>query len=748
MMRVRFSFSPEKANVPSCSPKHWPVFIPFVCALFAASARAQDPEGAPPVPVADGAPAAGVVAPAEEVDDARVADDRNSAVVTASGREEARAVASANVTSIGWDEIAQRGHHSLAEILADVPGLYVVDDLVIPSVGVRGVTGGFRAGTRVVKIMINGVPVSFRPDLTAFLGPEFLPVQMIERVEIAKGPLSALYGANAFLATVNVITRGQSNGAPVIAEATARTHVARASLGYGGTIVGGYDERDRSLIVAASADRIDRSGLSISRTFPDQDPSLARFRPFFGDESRGDLASPVSVFAQFRTQLGRFGTLFFQGGVQRLDAMGEFQLNSVLTHDSRVALENDFVSVRHERAWSDRVSTAAWLGWSRGLPTGEERLYLTANNDVSFSRRFRYQALDGAAEVSSALTDGLSIKGGLDFAYEPQQVLYYTETFNAPQGTNRSGDQLDLIGPNDQRSVVMGNAGAYVQVSHNPIADLFLTGNVRLDLPNLFPAQYSWRAAAAYRWSSALTTKLIAGRAFQAPSAVLLFGLPGFGSSNNVIGNLTRPNTIPLRPQVLHSLEAVASLQLLGRLALEASVYTQQVDDRIEFAQAGPHFVAKNQGRQQNAGLELSGRFVYGRYLFSLAGSVQRGVVEEVLVEDVPPLYPNAMLVGRVNVAAPELWLNFSGSGRWVGERGASQSNVALNNDEPYALPAYATADVSVSTMGLNFLGGAQTTLALTVRNLLDVRYSEPGFGGFDVPNLGRTAHLELRQSF
>ena len=103
-------------------------------------------------------------------------------------------------------DIERRGWRSLQEILEQVPGLYIVDDHVAPSVGVREVTGGFRGGTRIVKVMVDGYPVSFRPDLNAFIGPEFIPIAAIERVEVAKGPLSALYGANAFLATVNVIT--------------------------------------------------------------------------------------------------------------------------------------------------------------------------------------------------------------------------------------------------------------------------------------------------------------------------------------------------------------------------------------------------------------------------------------------------------------------------------------------------------------------------------------------------------------
>jgi outer membrane receptor protein involved in Fe transport len=725
------------------------VFLALLLALPATSLAAE-PSAPASAPANQGPELGGK----DELDDAKLSDERNAAVVTAAGAEEQRAMASASVISVTYEEIAQRGYRSIGEVLADIPGLFVIDDLVLPSVSVRGVTAGFRGGSRIVKIMINGVPVNFRPDLTAFLGPEYIPLEMVERVEVAKGPLSALHGANAFLATVNVITRGQNNATPVIAEASGRAFLGPASAGYGGTIVGGYDEGATSLIVAATTERTDRSNLQISRTFADQDPTLARFRPFFGEASKGDLSTPTGVFAQFRARKPSFGSFLVQGGVQRLDSMGEFQQNSVLTHQSRIALENDWLSIRHEKSWSESFSTAAWLGFSRGAPTREEELYLTGNQNTAYDRRFGYEAVDGAAEMGWSFGEALALKGGVDVALERQRVLYYTAIFNAPQGQFQSGSTQDLVSSDDTTQVSFSNYGVYLQATSVPFASagasaLQLTANARVDLPNLYAAQYSWRAAAAYRWNSALTTKLVAGRAFQTPSAVLLFGLPGFGSSGNVIGNRTLNGVRPLNPQVVHTVEAATSLQL-WRLAFEAGVYAQQVDDRIEFSQAGANFHARNQGQQRNVGVEASGRFVWGRLSLLAAGTLQKTLLDdEEASSDLPPaMYPNATGLGRLNLNVPELYFNLNTQVRWVGPRGSSQSNAALNNYTAYMLPAYATWDVTVASVGLNFLGGAQTTLSVGVRNLLDRRYSEPGFGGFDVPNLGRTAVIELRQAY
>src|SRR5690242_13045065 len=83
----------------------------------------------------------------EDIDAAAISEERNREVTTGSGEAEARALASANVITLDWEEIARRHYTSLAQILAEVPGLYVIDDFVSPSVGVRGVTGGLNAGT-------------------------------------------------------------------------------------------------------------------------------------------------------------------------------------------------------------------------------------------------------------------------------------------------------------------------------------------------------------------------------------------------------------------------------------------------------------------------------------------------------------------------------------------------------------------------------------------------------------------------
>ena len=63
----------------------------------------------------------------------------------------------------------------------------------------RGVSGELRGGSRLIKVMVNGHPVSFRSETTNWLNGALVPMDVIDRIEVIRGPGSALYGANAFL---------------------------------------------------------------------------------------------------------------------------------------------------------------------------------------------------------------------------------------------------------------------------------------------------------------------------------------------------------------------------------------------------------------------------------------------------------------------------------------------------------------------------------------------------------------------
>lgn len=702
--------------------------------------------------VALGADAA--FAEGDELDRFQLDELMRPLVVTAgSGTLDSLARAPASVFTVSREEIARHGWRSMAEILANVPGLYVIDDQVLPAVGVRGITGGLRSGSRVVKMMIDGTEVSFRPDLTGFLGPEYIPVEAIERVEVAKGPLSALYGANALVATVNVITRRAESGAH--GEAAVRVLRNGYRPGVGGSALLSFGSDNFEFLLAGSTERYDRSGLSIQKTFERQDPSLSQYRQFFSGQSNRDIAQPASVFTKLLLK-GAAGKLVVEGGLQHLDSAGEFQLNSVLSHDTRIALLNLWANARYERKIVESVHAFASVGYSQGAPTENEKLNLSNMKTVTYRRNFGYQSVDGSAGARWVPSTMASFILGADFRYEDHRVLSYTQIFNMSDGLRVAGDSVELAGPADLRRVVQTNLGLNARAVANPfkvLPELQLTGNFRLDLPNLFSPQYSWRAAASYRLGASII-KLVAGRAFQYPSMTMMYGLPGFGNSNNVIGSRTMPGLPPLGPRYVQSLELMVVGTAFKAITIDASIYGQQIEDKLEYLQLANNFVPRSQGQENVIGVELSARTSVWRlspYL-SLNSQIRENVSssgERNWDINSPAFFPGTMLLFGADLPIEEAHLNVNVHARVVAGRGASQSNILLNNAVPYWLPAYATVDVTVTSLNLNIVPGAgETRLVASVKNLLGTYYSEPNVSGFDLPAGGRIFFFEVRQSF
>src|SRR5438874_3186734 len=126
-------------------------------------------------------------------------------VVTASVRSSSETKTPASLTVITGDEIRMIGAATVPEILRRVPGIDVAE--MNPSDTNISVRGFNRRLANKVLVLVDG-----RSVYQDFLGGTFWPVidvniQDIDRIEVIRGPGSALYGANAFSGVVNIITR-------------------------------------------------------------------------------------------------------------------------------------------------------------------------------------------------------------------------------------------------------------------------------------------------------------------------------------------------------------------------------------------------------------------------------------------------------------------------------------------------------------------------------------------------------------
>jgi outer membrane cobalamin receptor len=132
------------------------------------------------------------------------ADALDPVVVTATRTAKPASQASASVVTITADEIAKRGATRLEEVLRDAVGVQVVSNgpagaVATPSI--RGATGSQ------VLVLLDGVRLNSAQTGQFNLSELPVPLSEIERIEVLRGPASALYGTNALGGVIQIFTR-------------------------------------------------------------------------------------------------------------------------------------------------------------------------------------------------------------------------------------------------------------------------------------------------------------------------------------------------------------------------------------------------------------------------------------------------------------------------------------------------------------------------------------------------------------
>jgi outer membrane receptor protein involved in Fe transport len=134
----------------------------------------------------------------------------NIEISTASKKEQKISDIPASIVLITRREIELYGFKSLSDIFRNIAGLYYMNNYSFlgPTLGVRGY---MTPNASNLMVLVNGMPQhddlfnSFSFYMSA------VPVEAIDRIEVVRGPMSVIYGSNAFFGAINIITNETTN---------------------------------------------------------------------------------------------------------------------------------------------------------------------------------------------------------------------------------------------------------------------------------------------------------------------------------------------------------------------------------------------------------------------------------------------------------------------------------------------------------------------------------------------------------
>ncbi len=146
-------------------------------------------------------------ATAEEITSAYLLDDLGEQTSIATRTRLHVDYAPGTINILHGENLTTQGARTVWEALAMVPGFDLsIDETGTRHVLVRGVGATYSSGN--IKILLNDVALN--SELMSLANPVFnLPMEQVERIEVIRGPGSAIYGESAYMGVVNVITRKQ-----------------------------------------------------------------------------------------------------------------------------------------------------------------------------------------------------------------------------------------------------------------------------------------------------------------------------------------------------------------------------------------------------------------------------------------------------------------------------------------------------------------------------------------------------------
>jgi iron complex outermembrane receptor protein len=616
----------------------------------------------------------------------------NIPVVTASRFEQKSAEAPSSVTVITSEEIKRYGYRTLADILASVQGFYISYDRNYAFLGASGINlGDFNSR---ILLLINGLRVNSDLNDSAYIDTTFLlDVDLIDRVEIIRGPGSVLYGNNAFFGVINVITRQGKQIKGVEASGSYGSFNA-----YSGRVtIGSQFTNGFQFFLSGTIYNSDGPENLFYPQFntPAQNNGIAHnldddgFGNFFGSVSFRDFTlEGAYVDRQKGNPTAQFDTTF---------------------NDSRLRTDDDrsYVTLKYAHQFENDWSALADLYYDRadfGIHYPVDPLLFAESQTGEWA--------GGEVQVNKKIFDRHILTAGAE----------YQDDFRLDRMVFESGTGNVFTDVHGSRR----NYGVFAQGDFTVLTNLHLNAGVRYDQYRHFDPSFSPRAAVIYNPFERSTFKFIYGTAFRDPNFL----------------ELSDPRFQDIKAEKITSYNLVYEQGIIENLRSSVSGYYNHLDDLINFQNGTfTNFNADTLALE----LALEGKWPSGfqtRLSYTLQHTQNRDE-RSVLLPDSP------MHLVKLNGIAP-LWKDKVFAGLevlYTSKRHTVFTDLSGDTLPGGDAPGYAV--VNFTLFSQNIVKNLE--VSASIYNLLDKTYYDPA-SRFHLQNAiqqdGRTFRVKLTYKF
>lgn len=616
----------------------------------------------------------------------------NVTVYGASKFDQKLADAPASITIVTADDIRQYGYRTLADILEGVSGLYVSYDRNYHYLGIRGFGRPGDYNTRIL-LLVDGIRTNDNVFQQAAIGTDFLlDADLIERVEVIRGPSSSLYGTNAFFGIINVATRRGRDLGGAEASASAgsyRTYQGRAS--YGNRFDGGaeailsgtgYASGGQDLYYAEFDDPATNNGWAV-------DADRDRFGSAFAKVTHGDVTLTSAL-------------------VRREKNIPTAPWSSVFNDPiTKTADERFVVDLKYDRAFSDRFSVIGRLSYNQYAYNGAYQ-YLPAFEDYARGSWWNAELQVTKRTGRHTIITGAEFR---DNIHQDQETSYMATLFR----DERKSLEWAVFG---QDEIELGTK-------------LLLNAGVRYDHYESFGGTTNPRVALIGRPGDKTTIKLIYGRAFRAPNAYELYYQDGVTTRSN-------PD---VRPETIRTYEVVVDQYLGARIRGAVRGFRYVIDElitqRTEGVPPNEYLIFRNADKMEAGGAEVE---VEGKWTKGLQGRISYSFQRAVDSASNERLPNSPEHVAKANLTVPLAdGRLFAGiEEQYTSSRKTAQGGRA---------PGYWLTNLTLLAPRL----AADLDLSASVYNLFDADYGDPA-GEEHVQNVipqdGRSFRAKLTYRF